>query len=183
MSETFSRVTMSVRGLPTLTAAAKMIGVTPGSLSRRNLPFEAAGPKEHRLRPRTVLEEAGLYGRRPLRDVAEDLVAYYHDRAPESISAVEAEVREVMERYEHPERLGHERLLATAQQQLSADLFQQLTALVREADKLPAIADMHASPEYLAELDARDEGAMVPSPRLLPIRARRAEPRSTKVTG
>ena len=174
MSEAYSRVTMSVQGLPTLSAAAKMIGVTPGTLSRRNLPFEAAGPKEHRLRPRTVLEEAGLYGRRPLRDVAEDLVAYCQDHAPESVGAVEAEVREVMERYEHPERLGHEKLLATARRQLSAELFQQLTALVRNTDRLPATADIHASPEYLAELDARDEGVTGITRQLRPIRARRA---------
>ena len=180
MSEAFSRVTMSVRGLPTLSAAAKIIGVTPGTLSRRNLPFEAAGPKEHRLRPRTVLEEAGLYGRRPLRDVAEDLVTYCQDHAPESVSAVEAEVREVMERYEHPELLGHEKLLATAQQHLSPDQFLQLMALVREADKLPAIADMHASPEYLAELNARDDGVMVTTPRNRPIRARRTAPRASE---
>ena len=183
MSEAFSRVTMSVRGLPTLSAAAKMIGVTPGTLSRRNLPFEAAGPKEHRLRPRTVLDEAGLYGRRPLRDVAEDLVAYCQVHAPESVSAVEAEGREVMERYEHPELLGHERLLATARQQLSPDLFLQLTALVHEADRLPATADIHASPEYLTELDARDEGVMVTTPRPRPIRARRTATRVPNAAG
>lgn len=81
-----------LRAYPTLTQAAHILDVRPSTLSRRrDLHFEPMG-REKRLTPATVMELAAYYRRRSQYEVAESLVQYARERAPEMLSRVEEEV-------------------------------------------------------------------------------------------
>ena len=84
---------------PNLTQAAKMIGVSPATLSRDPdvNPVEA-GRREKKFPPIEVLERAALYKRRSLNEVAQELLDHAQEQRPELASAVENDIEEFFER-------------------------------------------------------------------------------------
>ncbi len=132
---------ISVRAYPALTEAAKIIGVSASTLSRRNLDFEAAGGRDKRLRPRVVLQQAAYDRRRPLREVAEDLVAYARTHAPDAVPAVKAEVERDLANLRVPDRLTVQELLQDLRKELPPGLYDKV-ARVFELEDLPRIPSM-----------------------------------------
>ena len=80
-----------VRAWPSLSRAARALGVDKSTLSRRDdLHGERVGQQEIRLSPATVMRLAREYRRRVVDEVAFDLVEYAHEHAEEQLDAVEA---------------------------------------------------------------------------------------------
>jgi len=132
---------ISVRAYPALTEAAAIIGVSPSTLSRRHPEFEVAGGRDKRLRPRIVLENAAYDRRRPLRDVANDLVVYAQTHAPEAEPAVTLEVEKALEGLRVPNRLTVEELLADLRTQVPPELYARIERVFQLED-LPRIPSM-----------------------------------------
>lgn len=133
-----------LRGYPTLRQAAKMIGVTASSLSRRSLPFEQVG-REKRLSPRQVLELAAYYRKRDKYEVGAALVEYALEHAGEHVGEVEAEVDEYLrESSDRDAPLQAEHFLAEAQRALPSELYERVERAYRAA-----------TPSHATELVAR----------------------------
>ncbi len=80
---------------PTLSDAARMLGVSPSTLSRRNdIPFERMGDREKHIRPSDVLRLADLYRKVPVSQVAADLIDYARPQGEPAATYVENEVEE-----------------------------------------------------------------------------------------
>lgn len=123
---------------PTLSQAATMLGVSPSTLSRRKLPFEAAGGRDKRLRPAVVLQEAAFHRRRRLAGVAAELIAYAQAHAPDAAQAVQAEVETSLARTTVPKGLTIEELLDDARAALAPALYDRVAA-VFEIEDLPRV--------------------------------------------
>jgi hypothetical protein len=82
-----------VRAWPSLSRAARALGVNKSTLSRRDdLHGERLGQQEIRLSPATVMRLAREYRRRVVDEVAFDLVEYAREQAQDQTEAVEAEI-------------------------------------------------------------------------------------------
>lgn len=127
-----------VLAYPTLSQAATMLGVSPSTLSRRSLPFEAAGARDKRLRPSVVLREAAFHRRRRLGDVGTDLIAYAETHAPDAVLEVRAEVEAALARTMVPERLTIQEFLGDARSALPPALYERVAA-VFEVEDLPRV--------------------------------------------
>jgi hypothetical protein len=126
--------TTSLRGYPTLSAAAEMLGIAASTLSRRDdLPTENRGSRDRVLPPHTVLSLATEYRKRALNEVAFALIAYAKERAPEEADRIEEEVELFFE--------GHstgssslEMFLTQARRYLPAQLYAEVERTVRSGD-------------------------------------------------
>ncbi|MGI8846867.1 MAG: hypothetical protein ACR2GX_01165 [Candidatus Dormibacteria bacterium] len=82
-----------VRAWPSLTRAARFLGVEPSTLSRRDdLNGERAGRQEIRVSPTTVVHLSREYRRRGPDEVAHDLIDHARRKAADQVPAVEAEI-------------------------------------------------------------------------------------------
>src|ERR1019366_6829830 len=82
-----------VRAWPSLSRAARALGVDKSTLSRRDdLHGERVGQQEIRLSPATVMRLAREYRRRVVDEVAFALVEYAREHAEDQLDAVEAEI-------------------------------------------------------------------------------------------
>lgn len=127
-----------VLAFPTLSQAAAMLGVSPSTLSRRDLPFEAAGGRDKRLRPEVVLQEAAFHRRRRLVDVAAELITYAETHAPDAVVEVRAEVEAGLARTTLPERLTVQEFLEDARAALPPAVYERVAA-VFDLEDLPRI--------------------------------------------
>jgi hypothetical protein len=127
-----SRVSAGLlRAYPTLRQAARMIGVTASTLSRRSLRVEQAG-REKRLSPRTVLELAAYYRKRDEYEVGGALVEYALEHAEEHVTEVEAEVDAFLrETADRDAPLEAERFLAEARRMLPDQLYERVERAYR----------------------------------------------------
>jgi hypothetical protein len=120
-----------LQAYPTLRQAAKMIGVTPSTLSRRNLPCEHAG-REKRLDPRTILEQAAYYRKRDEYEVGGALVEYALEHAGQYVAEVEAQVDAFLsETSDREAPLDAANFLEEAQRNLPPELYKQVELAYR----------------------------------------------------
>jgi hypothetical protein len=84
------------RGYPNLTEAAHLLGVSVATLSRQKLNGIRMGGRDIRLSPTEVLAHADFFKRRPLTEVAGELVERAYKVAPEVADNVVAEVDKVL---------------------------------------------------------------------------------------
>jgi len=112
-----------VRAWPSLTRAARYLGVDKSTLSRReDLHGERVGQQEIRIAPETVMRLAREYRRRVLDEVAYDLVEHTRQQAEDQVAAVKSEVDAFLAA--HPARPSDvAQLLELARQHLPADLY------------------------------------------------------------
>ena len=115
-----------VRAWPSLSRAARALGVDKSTLSRRDdLHGERVGQQEIRLSPATVMRLAREYRRRVVDEVAFDLVEYAREQAQDQTEAVEAEIDAYLAG--HPSSPPDVvQLLELARRHLPADLYRQI---------------------------------------------------------
>jgi hypothetical protein len=78
---------------PTLSQAAKLLAVSPSTLSRRSdVVREAMGSRDKRVPAAEVLRLAAIYRKRSINEVALDLVEYARERASAYVPNIEREV-------------------------------------------------------------------------------------------
>jgi hypothetical protein len=124
-----------LQAYPTLRQAAKMIGVTPSSLSRRSLAFEQAG-REKRLAPSIVLELAAYYRKRDEYEVGGALVDYALEHAEEYAPQVEAEVDAYLRATtDRDAPLEADHFLAELRRSLSEDTYERVARIYRATSR------------------------------------------------
>jgi hypothetical protein len=144
MDRTAARRADSLRAYPNIRAAAKMLDVAASTLSRRgDLVAEARGERDQVLPPGEVMRLAGIYRKRSLNDVAQDLIDLARESSPEDATRVEAEI----ESYFEAQAIGpgeRERFLESARRLLPPELVRQVEAVMaEEADDLPKALTGH----------------------------------------
>jgi hypothetical protein len=128
------------RAWPNLRRAASILKVNPSSLSRRGELLWTAFGSEHRLSPGQVLSLADYYGRRPIREVAFDLLRTAESQADgEIIDAVEWEIEAYFQARDEPSTDGMP-WLAQAQAALPPAAFNEVMSIVeRERPPHPGL--------------------------------------------
>jgi len=138
MDRTAVRRADSLCAYPNIRAAAKMLDVAASTLSRRNdLVSEARGERDQVLPPSEVMRLAGIYRKRSLNDVAQDLINLAAESSPEEAARVEGEINSYFETQtiSLPER---ERFIESARRLLPPELFERVEeALSKQGEKLP----------------------------------------------
>jgi len=156
---------------PTLTDTAEMVGVSPPTLSRlSDLVYIRAGGRDHRIPAAEVLRLARHFQRRPIDEVAFDLVAYCEAHAPEVAEAVAAEVdAAVATFYQAASKPSIAAFLRDARRFLPSELFSQVAKAVStdvEAPKtLTALAPTKSKVSGRPRMAARGSKALKPSKR------------------
>jgi hypothetical protein len=85
--------TLSLEGYPNLSAAAKMLGVSRSTLSRReDIASEHRGERDLVMPVAEVLRLARIYRKRSINDVAQGLLEHAEAADPESRARIEAEI-------------------------------------------------------------------------------------------
>jgi DNA-binding transcriptional MerR regulator len=93
----------ALRAYPTISAAAKMLGVSASTLSRReDLVSEARGERDKVIRPRELMRLALVHRKRSLNEVAASLMAHARATAPETVDSVEEEIEAFVSELEEP---------------------------------------------------------------------------------
>jgi hypothetical protein len=83
----------SLRAYPNIAAAAKILDVSPSTLSRReDLAAESRGARDMVLPATEVLRLAKVYRRRSVNDVAQDLIDLAAEASPEEATQVDQEI-------------------------------------------------------------------------------------------
>ncbi len=138
MARTAARRADSLRAYPNIRAAAKMLDVAASTLSRRtDLVSEARGERDQVLPPSEVMRLAGIYRKRSLNDVAQDLIDLARESSPEEAARVEGEI----ESYFEAQTIGpdeREQFIESARRLLPPELFERIEeALDEQGQKLP----------------------------------------------
>lgn len=121
----------SLHAYPTLSAAARMIGVAPSTLSRRSdLEPLQRGSRDQVLPPAEVLRLAAIYRKRSLNEVAADLI----DSAAEHTPADAERVEEALETFfaGHSQKGSADEFLAQARRHLPDHLYAEVEKSVRD---------------------------------------------------
>ncbi len=131
---------VSLRGYPNLSEAARILGVSTATLSRRkDLAREHRGERDQVLRAVEVMRLAAIYRNRDLNDVAQNLIDLAERAGEDARRAVEGEVEDFFEERE----LGSEEIagfLETARRVLPQDLYAQVAATITaEGGNIPAL--------------------------------------------
>lgn len=117
-------------GYPTLSGAAKMLGISTSTLSRRpDLVTEARGARDKVLRPAEVMRLAVVYRKRSLNEVAADLLVHTRANAPELATAVDEEIESFVERLDQPSA-DVAQLLTLAERHLPAKTVAEIRRIV-----------------------------------------------------
>ncbi len=134
----------SLRAYPNISATAKMLGVAPSTLSRRDdLPTESRGDRDLVLAPGEVLRLATVYRKRSLNDVAQDLIDLARESSPEDAGRVEDAVESFFEGQVASTK-EREEFLATARRLLPAGVLAEVEAsLVVPSKELPDFLTGH----------------------------------------
>ncbi len=116
---------------PTLTEAARLLGVSASTLSRRDdLRAERMGERDRRVPAIEVMRLAAVYRKRSLNEVAADVVEYAEQHAPEQAATVEDQVQRFF-----AERRGRApsegAFLDEARRALPAELYREVERVYR----------------------------------------------------
>lgn len=124
----------AVAGYPSLRTAARLVGVSASTLSRRSEVAWVQAGQEKRIPAGEVVRLAALYRRRRLSRVAGELVERAAPQGPEVQEAVGEEVDVALERYSAP-RIPQdaEAFLAEAHRRLPKVLAAQVEETLRRA--------------------------------------------------
>jgi hypothetical protein len=117
---------ISLLAYPTLTEAARLLGVSASTLSRRgDLVVEQMGERDKRIPVGEVMRLAVVYRKRSLGEVATDLIARVRESSPQHAEHVQEEVERFFEQRE-PSVLSDGTFLAEAKRALPAELYEQV---------------------------------------------------------
>ncbi len=115
--------TDSLQAHPNITTAARIVGVSPATISRRDdLISERRGERDVVLAPAEVLRLALVYRKRSLNEVAEALIALAGEHGPNAARRVEDEIEQFVETHQEPS-IDNDEFLATAKRLLPASLY------------------------------------------------------------
>lgn len=93
----------ALRGYPTLSTAAKILGVSASTLSRRDdVQTESRGERDKVVRPAELLRLALVYRKRSLNEVAADLLAHARQHASDTVEGIDEEIESFVEQLEQP---------------------------------------------------------------------------------
>jgi len=126
------------RGYVNLTEAARLVGVSVATLSRQKSVGVPLGGRDIGISPREVLRQADFYKRRPLTDVAGELVERAYRIGPDVAEAVTAEVDEVLSARPTLRRADEPDFLSEARRVLPHRLFAQVARYYQESGTPPA---------------------------------------------
>jgi hypothetical protein len=111
---------------PTLSEAARLLGVSASTLSRRDdLVCERMGERDKRIPAGEVMRLAVVYRKRSLGEVAADLIGRARERSPRDAEHVQEEIERFFEQSESP-ALSEGAFLAEAKRALPAELYEQV---------------------------------------------------------
>jgi hypothetical protein len=117
---------ISLLAYPTLTEAARLLGVSASTLSRRNdLVVERMGERDKRVPAGEVMRLAVVYRKRSLGEVAADLIARARAHSPQHAEHVQEEIERFFEQKE-PLVFSDGAFLAEAERALPVDLYEQV---------------------------------------------------------
>jgi hypothetical protein len=126
----------SLRAYPTLSAAARMLGVAPSTLTRReDVESLARGSRDLVLAPGEVLRLATVYRKRSLNEVAADLIALAGSHGTEDAARVEEAVEAFFAGRTSQDSRGE--FLAQAKQHLPDELYEQVERAVLKSEGRP----------------------------------------------
>jgi hypothetical protein len=132
---------ISLLAYPTLTEAARLLGVSASTLSRRDdLACERMGERDKRVPAGEVMRLAAVYRKRSLSEVAAELIGRARERSPEHAEHVQEEVERFFEQSNSPALSGSE-FLAEAERALPAELYERVRRVYRasEGTRPPAL--------------------------------------------
>jgi hypothetical protein len=133
---------ISLLAYPTLSEAARLLGVSASTLSRRDdLVCERMGERDKRVAAAEVMRLAAVYRKRSLGEVAAGLIA----RVPEHAEQVREEVERFFEQSE-PAGLSAGEFLAEAERALPAELYEQVRLVYRASGGARSPAPVSAGP-------------------------------------
>jgi hypothetical protein len=117
---------ISLLAYPTLTEAARLLGVSASTLSRRNdLVVERMGERDKRIPAGEVMRLAVVYRKRSLGEVAADLIGRARESSPQHAEHVQEEVERFFEQ-SMPSARSESEFLAEAERALPAHLYEQV---------------------------------------------------------
>ena len=88
----------SLQEYPNLSIAARILGISASTLSRRDdTAVEARGERDRVLAPKEVLRLGSIFRRRSLNDVAQELLDHAREAAPDEAARVEEEIEQYFE--------------------------------------------------------------------------------------
>jgi hypothetical protein len=117
---------ISLLAYPTLTEAARLLGVSASTLSRRDdLVCERMGERDKRVPAGEVMRLAAVYHKRAVGEVAADLITRTREHSPQHAEHVQEEIERFFERREAP-MLTDGAFLAEAERALPPDLYEQV---------------------------------------------------------
>lgn len=124
--------TESLRAHPNIRAAAKMLGVSASTLSRRqDLASEHRGERDVVLAPAEVLRLGTIYRKRSLNDIARDLLEHARTAGPDEQRRVEDEIEAFFEASSGSAD-QREQLVTLARRLLPPDLCEQIETVLEE---------------------------------------------------
>jgi hypothetical protein len=126
------------RGYVNQTEAARLIGVSGPTLSRRPVAGVRLGGRDIGISPSEVLRWAEFFKRRPLTEVAGELVERAYRLGPDVAKAVSAEVDEVLSARPSLRPAVETDFLDEARRVLPRRLFAQVARYYRESSAPPA---------------------------------------------
>jgi hypothetical protein len=125
---------ISLLAYPTLTEAARLLGVSASTLSRRDdLVVERMGERDKRVPAGEVMRLAVVYRKRSLGEVAADLIARAREHSPQHAEHVQEEIERFFEQKE-PAVLSDDAFLAEAERALPAELYEQVRRVYRASE-------------------------------------------------
>ena len=132
---------ISLLAYPTLTEAARLLGVSASTLSRRDdLVVERMGERDKRVPAGEVMRLASVYRKRSLGEVAADLIGRARESSPQYVEHVQEEVERFFEK-SMPAVRSESEFLAEAERALPADLYEQVRRVYQasEGSRPPAL--------------------------------------------
>jgi hypothetical protein len=126
------RLDISLLAYPTLTEAARLLGVSASTLSRRDdLVVERMGERDKRVPTGEVMRLAIVYRKRSLGEVAAGLIGRARERSPQDVEYVQAEIERCFEQGGSPPALSEGAFLTEAERALPAELYEQVRLVYR----------------------------------------------------
>lgn len=140
--------TESLQAHPNITTAAAMLGISPATLSRRkDLARERRGERELALAPAEVMRLAAIYRKRSLNEVAEALVVYAAQNAPEQVEQVEEEIENFIAARREP-TADRQEFLASAKQLLPGEVYELVEKTLTDGEgRRPRVVTGFTPPE------------------------------------
>ncbi len=129
----------SLQAYPNIRAAARMLGVSASTLSRRaDRTTERRGERDRVLPPAEVLRLASVFRRRSVNDVAHALLEHARDTAPEDVTQVEEDIEGFFDAHTVAEQ--REELRRLARRMLPPAMCEKIDSVLdQEARELPDV--------------------------------------------